>query len=120
MSFKKLLDLFEKGEDLMSPLSGIIGDASGILNMLGVGRRRKIREQKEMAEALKAEAGKNKEETTSIIEKRIWQVKQEMFVVSVHYHECLITFDSKVSVCSVYICHVINPCYRFTCCCFCF
>ena len=31
------------------------------------------------AEALKAEAGKNKEETTSIIEKRIWQVKQEMF-----------------------------------------
>lgn len=31
------------------------------------------------AEALKAEAGKNKEETTSIIEKRIWQVKQEMY-----------------------------------------
>lgn len=31
------------------------------------------------AEALKAEAAKNEEETTSIIEKRIWQVKQEMF-----------------------------------------
>lgn len=195
MSFKKLLDLFEKGEDLMDPLSGIVGGASGILNLLGVGRKRKIRDQKEMAEnaakinykygemaaenaferqqvlynrtyqdqsyankvaqmdaaglspglmyggggasgggagsttgapmgatgaagagsaadpnaqlqalmslrqvrmserkneaeinllntqadALKAEAGKNKEETTSIIEKRIWQVKQEMF-----------------------------------------
>lgn len=50
MSFKKLLDLLEKGEDLMSPLSGIIGDASGILNILGVGRRRQIRQQKEMAE----------------------------------------------------------------------
>lgn len=195
MSFKKLLDLLEKGEDIMNPLSGIIGDASGILNVLGVGRRRQIRQQKEMAEnaakinykygemaaenaferqqvlydrtyqdqsyanqvaqmdaaglspglmygkgggggggagsttgapmgatgatgagsaadpnmrlqalmslrqvrmserkneaeikllntqadALEAEAGKNKEETTSIIEKRIWQVKQEMF-----------------------------------------
>ena len=33
---------------------------------------------------------------------------------SVHYHECLIIFDSKVSVCSVYICHLINPCYRFS------
>lgn len=50
MSFKKLIDLLEKGEDLANPLSGIIGDASGILNILGVGRRRKIREQKEMAE----------------------------------------------------------------------
>lgn len=195
MNFKKLLELLEKGEDIMSPLSGIIGDASGILNTLGIGRRRQIRQQKEMvenaakinykygemaaenaferqqvlynrtyqdqsyanqvaqmdaaglspglmygkggaggggagsttgapigatgatgagsaadpnmqlqalmslrqvrmserkneaeinllntqAEALKAEAGKNKEETTSIIEKRIWQVKQEMF-----------------------------------------
>lgn len=195
MSFKKLLDLLEKGEDLMSPLSGIVGDASGILNTLGIGRRRQIRQQKEMvenaakinykygemaaenaferqqvlynrtyqdqsyanqvaqmdaaglspglmygkgggggggagsttgapvgatgatgagsaadpnmqlqalmslrqvrmserkneaeinllntqAEALKAEAGKNQEETQSIIEKRLWQVKQEMF-----------------------------------------
>lgn len=195
MGFKKLLDLLEKGEDIMNPLSGIVGDVSGILNTLGVGRRRQIRQQKEMvenaakinykygemaaenaferqqvlynrtyqdqsyanqvaqmdaaglspglmygkggaggggagsttgapigatgatgagsaadpnmrlqalmslrqvrmserkneaeinllntqAEALKAEAGKNKEETTSIIEKRIWQVKQEMF-----------------------------------------
>lgn len=50
MSFKKLLDLLEKGEDLMSPLSGIVGDVSGILNVLGVGRRRQIRQQKEMAE----------------------------------------------------------------------
>lgn len=195
MNFKELLKLLEKGEDLMSPLSGIVGDASGILNTLGIGRRRQIRQQKEMvenaaqinykygemaaenaferqqvlynrtyqdqsyanqvaqmdaaglspglmygkggaggggagsttgapigatgatgagsaadpnmqlqalmslrqvrmserkneaeinllntqAEALKAEAGKNQEETTSIIEKRIWQVKQEMF-----------------------------------------
>ena len=50
MSFKKLLNLLEKGEDFMDPLSGIIGDATGILNMLGVGRKRKIRDQKEMAE----------------------------------------------------------------------
>lgn len=50
MSFKKLLDLLEKGEDVMSPLSGIIGDASSILNVLGIGRRRQIRQQKEMAE----------------------------------------------------------------------
>lgn len=195
MNFKKLLELLEKGEDFASPLSGIVGSASGILNALGVGRRRQIRQQKEMvenaarinykygemaaenaferqqvlynrtyqdqsyanqvaqmdaaglspglmygkggaggggagsttgapmgatgaagagmaadpnaqlqalmslrqvrmserkneaeinllntqAEALKAEAGKNQEETQSIIEKRIWQVKQEMF-----------------------------------------
>lgn len=50
MSFKKLLKLLEEGEDIMSPLSGIIGDASSILNVLGVGRKRKIRDQKEMAE----------------------------------------------------------------------
>lgn len=50
MSFKKLLELLEKGEDVMSPLSGIIGDVSGILNTLGIGRRRQIRQQKEMAE----------------------------------------------------------------------
>lgn len=195
MSFKNLLELLEKGEDFTKPLSGIIGDVSGIFNMLGIGRGRQVRQQKEMAEnaakinykygemaaenaferqqvlynrtyqdqsyanqvaqmdaaglspglmygkggaggggagsttgapmgatgaagagaaadpnmqlqalmslrqvrmserkneaeinllntqadALKAEAGKNKEETTSIIEKRIWQVKQEMF-----------------------------------------
>lgn len=195
MNFKKLLELLEKGEDVMSPLSGIIGGTSSILNVLGIGRRRQIRQQKEMAEnaakinykygemaaenaferqqvlydrtyqdqsyanqvaqmdaaglspglmygkggaggggagsttgapmgatgatgagsaadpnmqlqalmslrqvrmserkneaeinllntqadALKAEAGKNKEETQSIIEKRLWQVKQEMF-----------------------------------------
>lgn len=50
MSFKNLIDLLEKGEDLASPLSGIISGASGILNTLGVGRRRQIRQQKEMAE----------------------------------------------------------------------
>ena len=50
MSFKKLLDLLEKGEDIMSPLSGIVGDVSGILNTLGIGRKRQIRQQKEMAE----------------------------------------------------------------------
>lgn len=50
MNFKKLLELLEKGESAASPLSGIIGSASGILNMLGIGRRRQIRQQKEMAE----------------------------------------------------------------------
>lgn len=50
MIFKKLLDLLGKGEDIMNPLSGITGGASGILNMLGVGRKRQIRQQKEMAE----------------------------------------------------------------------
>lgn len=195
MNFKDLLELLGKGESIANPLSGIIGGASGILNMLGVGRKKQIRQQKEMvenaakinykygemaaenaferqqvlynrtyqdqsyanqvaqmdaaglspglmygkggaggggagsttgapmgatgaagagaaadpnmqlqalmslrqvrmnerkneaeinllntqADALKAEASKNKEETTSIIEKRIWQVKQEMF-----------------------------------------
>lgn len=195
MNFEELLKLLQKGEGSTKPLSGIIGNTLGILNMLGVGRRRQIRQQKEMAEnaakinykygemaaenaferqqvlynrtyqdqsyanqvaqmdaaglspslmyskggaggggagsttgapmgatgaagagvaadpnaqlqalmslrqvrmserkneaeinllntqadALKAEAGKNREETTSIIEKRIWQVKQEMF-----------------------------------------
>lgn len=50
MSFKKLLDLLEKGEDFMDPLSGIIGGASSILNVLGIGRKKQIRQQKEMAE----------------------------------------------------------------------
>lgn len=195
MNFKELLELLEKGEGISGLTSGIIGSTSGILNMLGIGRRKQIRQQKEMienaakinykygemaaenaferqqvlynrtyqdqsyanqvaqmdaaglspglmyakggaggggagsttgapmgatgaagagaaadpnaqlqalmslrqvrmnerkneaeinllntqAKALEAEAGKNKEETTSIIEKRIWQVKQEMF-----------------------------------------
>ena len=195
MKFEDLLKLLEKGENLANPIAGIMGSASGILNMLGVGRKKQIQQQKEMvenaakinykygemaannaferqqvlynrtyqdqsyanqvaqmdaaglspglmyskggaggggagsttgapmgatgatgagsaadpnaqlqalmslrqvrmserkneaeinllntqAEALKAEAGKNKEETTSIIEKRIWEVKQEMF-----------------------------------------
>lgn len=50
MDFKKLLELLEKGENLTKPFSGIIGEASGILNMLGVGRKRQIRQQKEMVE----------------------------------------------------------------------
>lgn len=50
MNFKDLLKLLEKGEDFMDPLSGIIGSASGILSTLGVGRKRQIRDQKEMAE----------------------------------------------------------------------
>lgn len=50
MNFKKLLELFEKGGSLMNSGSGIIGTASGILNMLGLGRRRQIEQQKEMVE----------------------------------------------------------------------
>ena len=50
MNFKDLLKLLEKGESVMNPLSGIIGDAGGILNVLGIGRRRQIRQQKEMIE----------------------------------------------------------------------
>lgn len=50
MDFKKLLELLEKGEGIMNPVSGIIGKASGILNMLGLGRKKQIEQQKEMAE----------------------------------------------------------------------
>lgn len=50
MSFEELLKLLQKGEDISSGASGIIGSASGILNMLGIGRRRQIRQQKEMVE----------------------------------------------------------------------
>ena len=50
MNFKKLLDLLGKGEDFMDPLSGIVGNTTGILNMLGVGRKRQIKQQKEMVE----------------------------------------------------------------------
>lgn len=50
MNFKKLLELLEKGGGLMNSGSGIIGTASGILNMLGVGRKRQMRQQKEMVE----------------------------------------------------------------------
>ena len=50
MNFKELLKLLEKGEDFMSPLSGIVGDAAGIFSALGIGARRQIRQQKEMAE----------------------------------------------------------------------
>ena len=50
MNLKKLLELLEKGEDFMNPISGIMSNASGILNMLGIGRKRQIRQQKEMVE----------------------------------------------------------------------
>lgn len=50
MNYEELLKLLEKGEDIMNPLSGIVGKASGILNTLGVGRRRQIEQQKEMVE----------------------------------------------------------------------
>lgn len=50
MNFKKLLDLLGKGEELTNPLSGIIGGVSGIFNALGIGRKKQIRQQKEMAE----------------------------------------------------------------------
>lgn len=50
MNFKKLLELLEKGESITSPLSGIIGNASGILNMLGIGRKKQMQQQKEMVE----------------------------------------------------------------------
>ena len=50
MNFKKLLELLEKGESAMNPLSGIIGKASGILNILGVGRKKQIRQQEQMVE----------------------------------------------------------------------
>lgn len=50
MNFKELLKLLEKGENLTNPLSGIVGGISGLFNALGVGRRKQIRQQKEMAE----------------------------------------------------------------------
>ena len=50
MKFEDLLKLLGKGESIANPLSGIIGGASGILNMLGVGRKKQIQQQKEMVE----------------------------------------------------------------------
>jgi hypothetical protein len=50
MKFEDLLKLLEKGEGIANPLSGIIGSASGILNMLGVGRKKQMEQQKEMVE----------------------------------------------------------------------
>lgn len=50
MNFEDLLKLLEKGEGIANPLSGVIGSASGILNMLGVGRKKQMKQQKEMAE----------------------------------------------------------------------
>lgn len=50
MKFEDLLKLLEKGASITNPISGIIGSASGILNMLGIGRKKQIEQQKEMAE----------------------------------------------------------------------
>lgn len=50
MNFEDLLKLLEKGEGIANPLAGAIGGASGILNMLGVGRKKQIQQQKEMVE----------------------------------------------------------------------
>ena len=50
MNFEDLLKLLEKGESLTNPISGTVGNVSGILNMLGIGRKKQIRQQKEMAE----------------------------------------------------------------------
>lgn len=50
MNFKELLELLEKGENISGYTSGIIGSTSGILNMLGIGRKKQIRQQKEMTE----------------------------------------------------------------------
>lgn len=50
MKFEDLLKLLGKGGSILNPLSGIIGSASGILNMFGIGRKKQIRQQKEMVE----------------------------------------------------------------------
>ena len=50
MNFKELLELLEKGENISGLTSGVIGNTSGILNMLGIGRKKQISQQKEMAE----------------------------------------------------------------------
>lgn len=50
MNYKKLMELLGEGEDLLNPISGIAGNISGIFSALGIGRKRQIRQQKEMAE----------------------------------------------------------------------
>lgn len=50
MSYKNLKELLEVGEDFLNPISGIVGNISGIFNALGIGRKKQIRQQKEMAE----------------------------------------------------------------------
>lgn len=50
MNFEKLLKLLEKGEGISGLASGIAGGVSGLLNMLGIGRKKQIRQQKEMME----------------------------------------------------------------------
>lgn len=50
MSYKNLKELLEVGEDFLGPISGIAGGISGIFSALGIGRKKQIRQQKEMAE----------------------------------------------------------------------
>ena len=50
MNFKKLLELLEKGENALDPISGILGGITGIGSILGIGRKKQIRQQKEMIE----------------------------------------------------------------------
>lgn len=50
MSYNKLKELLEVGEGFLNPISGIAGSVSGIFNALGIGRKKQIRQQKEMAE----------------------------------------------------------------------
>ena len=50
MNYKKLKELLEEGEDFLNPISGIAGGISGIFSALGIGRKKQIRQQKEMAE----------------------------------------------------------------------
>ena len=68
--------------------AGMAADPNAQLQALMSLRQARLGERKNEAEinllntqakALEAEADKNKEETTTIIEKRIWQIKQEMF-----------------------------------------
>lgn len=68
--------------------AGMAADPNAQLQALMSLRQVRLSERKNEAEinllnsqadALKAETGKNKEETQSIIDKRIWEVKQEMF-----------------------------------------
>ena len=82
MNFKKLLELLGKGEDITKPLSGIIGGVSGIFNMLGIGRKKQIRQQKEMAEnAAKINykygemAAENAFERQQVLYNRTYQIK---------------------------------------------
>lgn len=50
MNSKILKELLEAGEGFLNPISGIAGGVSGIINALGIGRKKQIRQQKEMVE----------------------------------------------------------------------